>query len=173
MRRAAGAGRRALARSSPRIARRWSGTSRRQDRTRGASRRWTGRATAAELASVLPEVKPDHAVWNAIAARIGAGRPRSRARVGPVGWAAVAAAAVALAFLQLERMESVDIGTRRARRAPWPTRPRRSATELPGRAERAGGRRGAGDALALLDRPGTRLVPLARSLARPGAPSPS
>jgi anti-sigma-K factor RskA len=120
------------------------------------------RATAAELASVLPEVKPDRAVWNAIAARIGAGRPRSRARVGPVGWAAVAAAAVALAFLQLERMESRrhrdDASQARALTDSAAAERDRLRAELSALEGAAALQR---DALALLDRPGTRLVPLA------------
>jgi anti-sigma-K factor RskA len=120
------------------------------------------RATAVELAHALPEVKPDRAVWSAIAARLGAGRARSWARVGPVGWAAVAAAAVALLFLQLERMES-------SRRRDEASQARALADSASAERERlrAELRQLEGtaalqrDALALLDRPGTRLVPLA------------
>lgn len=120
------------------------------------------RATAAELASVLPEVRPDPAVWIAIAARIGAGRPRSWARVGPVGWAMAAAAAVALLFLQLERMES-------ARRRDEASQARALADSASAERDRLRAElrelEGAAalqrEALSLLDRPGTRLVPLA------------
>jgi anti-sigma-K factor RskA len=104
------------------------------------------RATAAELASALPEVKPDPAVWVAIAARTGAA-PARRVRVGPLGWAAVAAAAAALVLLQLDRRE---LGRERAE-------VERVRTEL--RAVAAGAELQR-EALALLDRPGARVVPL-------------
>ncbi len=120
------------------------------------------RATAAELARALPEVTPDPAVWRAIEVRAGRARRRFSTPVGPVGWAAVAAAALALVFLQLERLElrrqreevrAAQASSRAADEERDRVRQALQALEGAASLER--------DALALLDRPGTRLVPLA------------
>ncbi|HYS81664.1 MAG TPA: anti-sigma factor [Anaeromyxobacteraceae bacterium] len=119
------------------------------------------RATAAELSRVLPESRPDPGIWRAIEARTGATSRPQRARIGPWGWAAAAAAVAALAFLQLERLES-----RRQRAESRQARAELQA--LAGERDRLRAEVGAlaaagalqGDALALLDRPGTRLVSL-------------
>jgi len=120
-------------------------------------------ATAAELARALRPLAPDPGVWQAVEARTGLLRPRFSARVGPVGWAALAtAAALALVSLQVERVE-----TRRQReaagraaevaRAAEAERDRLRAALLAAEGEAA--LRGA--ALALLERPDSRLVRLA------------
>ncbi|HEU4383540.1 MAG TPA: anti-sigma factor [Anaeromyxobacteraceae bacterium] len=112
------------------------------------------RATAAALAQALPEVRPGPEVWRAIEARTGgSSRPR-RVRIGSLGWAAVAAAAVALVFLQLERMES---GRQRDHAQAALAERDRLWDEVQGLAAAGALQR---DALALLDSPGTRLVPL-------------
>jgi anti-sigma-K factor RskA len=103
-------------------------------------------ATAAELARALPEVKPDPAVWAAIEARSGAA-PARRPRVGPAGWVAVAAAAAALVVVGIDRRD-----LRRGREELEQAR-----TELRALAGAADLQR---EALALLDRPGSRVVPL-------------
>jgi anti-sigma-K factor RskA len=108
------------------------------------------RDTAAELASALPEVRPDPAVWAAIAARAGAtsgAAPARRPRIGPVGWAAAVAAAAALAVVWVDRREL------RRERADA-ERARAELRALAGAAELQR------EALALLDRPGSRVVPL-------------
>jgi anti-sigma-K factor RskA len=122
-----------------------------------------GRAhvAAAELARALPEVKPDAAVWRAIEARTGATSRRRPPLIGPVGWVAVAAAAAALFFLQVELRE-----VRRQRDAA--SRAQADAAAAAGERDRlraevealAGATALQRDALALLARPGTRVVPL-------------
>lgn len=119
------------------------------------------RVAAAELARVLPEVKPDPAVWRAIEARTGASSRPRRARLGSVGWVAVAAAAGALFFLALERQEA-----RRQRDAAREARAQAEAVQ--GERDRlradiealSGAAALQREALALLARPGTRLVRL-------------
>jgi anti-sigma-K factor RskA len=120
------------------------------------------RATAAELSRALPEVKPDPAVWRAIEARTGAGsRPRA-ARMGPAGWAALAAAAIALVFLGVtlregRRQRDEAIRAQADARAAAEERDRLRA-ELDALARDSAPSR---EALALLAQPGARLVRLA------------
>jgi anti-sigma-K factor RskA len=120
------------------------------------------RATAAELARALPEVKPGPEVWQAIEARTGVLRPRLSRRMGPLGWAAAAAAAVALVLLQRERLE-----VRRQREAALEARAlaETAAQETERLRATIQALEGAAalqrEALALLDRPDTRLIPMA------------
>jgi anti-sigma-K factor RskA len=123
------------------------------------------RFTAAELARALPEVKPDPGVWRAIEARTGSARRRAP-WLGPAGWAAAAAAAVALVVLQVDRQTA-----RRDRELASREREVAGRALAQAEAERdqlrgqlqvvAGTAALQQQALALLDRPGTRLVPLA------------
>jgi anti-sigma-K factor RskA len=119
------------------------------------------RITAAELARVLPEVKPDPSVWRAIEARAGGGAAPRPGRLGPAGWVAVAAAAAALVFLGIAVREA-----RRHRDAAG--RARADAVAAAGERDRlraevdALARTSAlqGEALALLARAESRLVRL-------------
>jgi anti-sigma-K factor RskA len=116
------------------------------------------RATAAELARALPEVKPDPGVWRAIEARTGSARRRA-VWFGPAGWAAAAAAAIALAVLQVDR-QAARREREEASRALAQAEVDRDQlrTQLQAFADAAALQQ---EALALLDRAGTRLVPLA------------
>ena len=117
------------------------------------------RAAAAELARAIPEVKPGPEVWAAIEARAGAAR--RRVWVGPAGWLAVAAAAAAFLYVQLGRRELRREGEAldRARAEARASSAERDRVRAELQAL-AGTGVLARDALALLARPGTRLVPL-------------
>jgi anti-sigma-K factor RskA len=115
------------------------------------------RATAAELARTLPVVKPDPGVWRAIEARISPARRAAWA--GPAGWVVAAVAAVALALALLDR-QALRLGREEASRAWARAELDRDQvrTQLGALADAAAVQQ---QALELLDRPGTRLVPLA------------
>jgi len=120
------------------------------------------RAAAAELAYVLPEVKPPPGARSALEVRIGRPRSRRTSRMGAVGWAAAAAAAVALVLSQVHRLDARslrgDVAQARAAAlaaAEERDRLRAALRSLEGAAALQR------EALALLDRPGTRLVPMA------------
>jgi anti-sigma-K factor RskA len=114
---------------------------------------------AAELARLLPEVRPDPAVWRAIEARSG-GPPRP-ARPGPIAWVAAAAAAAALLFLGVALREvrrQRDAASRaQAEAVAAATERDRLRAEVDALARASALQR---EALALLTRPGARLVRL-------------
>jgi len=120
------------------------------------------RAAAAELAYALPEVKPPPGARSALEARIGRPRSRRTSRMGAVGWAAAAAAAVALVLSQVYRLDARrlrdDVAQARAAALAAAEERDRLRAALRSSEGAAALQR---EALALLDRPGTRLVPMA------------
>jgi len=119
------------------------------------------RRTVVRLTELHPSARPDPGLWRAIEARTGA-RPRRNLALGPGGFAAVAAAACAIALLVVQRREWVrqsaeTAAARASARAALEERDRLRAAllalESSGAIER--------QALALAARPGSRLLSLA------------
>jgi anti-sigma-K factor RskA len=120
------------------------------------------RTTTAALAGVLPEIRPSLGVWSAIEVRVrDREAPRRRRWAVPLGLGAAAAAAV-LAFLLVG--ERLEVGRLREEAAQARSAAATAAAEV----ERLRGELAAAgaaaelprQALAVLDAPGTRLVPL-------------